>query len=124
MNTLEKAKFVQQCYKLVTLSHMATKAFDTIYQQNLYSLVRDTNVITDLPDYTLNELRLMQTLSEITMSISDMCSCMRHGNSEGFDKIFEQVSQDSAALIIAFNEINDAVNRASGSSSKNNGETN
>jgi hypothetical protein len=105
MDTASKALFVQQCYKLITLSHMSSKAFQIIYQNNLYGLVSDS---TQSPKSAEYELKVIKSLSEISISISDMCLCMEHGNSDGFNKIFEEVSQEATILVSMFNEINDA----------------
>lgn len=116
MDILSKVKFVQQCYRLLHLTHMSHKALDAIYQQNLYGIVQGAEKSAAEVNY---EAKIMTSISEIAVSISDMCSCMVYGNNEGFEKIFEQVTKESATLVTIFNEVNDAVNRSKGPGSEN-----
>ena len=115
MDTNTKVQFIQQCYKLATMAHMTSKAFQIIYQNNLYGLVSDSNQTEASSDY---ELKVIESLSEICMSISDMCSCMTRSNPVGFDKIFAQVNHEATILVTMFNQINDAAQRKKSNNSE------
>lgn len=104
MDIKSKVQFIQQCYKLVTMAHMTSKAFQIIYQNNLYGLISDIDQTQASSEY---ESRVVESLSEICLSMSDMCACMLHSNPVGFDKIFAQVNQEATNLVTIFNQIND-----------------
>lgn len=105
MDIKSKVQFVQQCYKLVTMAHMTSKAFQIIYQNNLYGLISNIDQTDASSEY---EAKVIESLEEIALSMSDMCACMLRNNPVGFDKIFAQVNQESANLVTVFNQINDA----------------
>lgn len=108
MNIEQKARFVQQSYKLVTLSHMVTKAFQTVYQNSVYSLVSGVEQSQMSSEY---EKKIIENLSELSTSIADMSSCMIFDNPTGFDKIFQHVNEQCVAMISIFNEVSDEVTR-------------
>lgn len=108
MNTPSKVQTIQQSYKLATLAHMLAKAYQVIYQNNLYSLVSNVEQSGLATEY---EAKVVDSLAEISMSISDMSSCMLHRNPEGFDKIYSQINQEAVTVVSMFNEINEAARK-------------
>lgn len=108
MEPSARIQLIQQSYKLAMLSHILAKAYQLIYQNSLYSLISNTDQSELAKEY---ENKVVENLSELSLSISDMSACMLHRNPTAFDKIYDQINKEVVATVTMFNEINEAARK-------------